>query len=107
MASCRPGVDEPRGGHGKAFSDAAGGHLFADAGLHLLQLISLGALQVAGGIFAIPRIWRRQGLWLMALGFLASSVVILMTGNMAFAVGALLPVILALYLSLPPDRTTD
>jgi len=79
---------------------------FAAAGLGPLPLISLGVLQVAGAVFAIPHRWRRQGLWLMALGFLASSIVILITGNVIFAVGSLLPVILALYLSLPAGRTT-
>ena len=80
---------------------------FASARLGLLPLISLGVLQVAGSVFAIPHRWRRQGLWLIALGFFASSVVILMTGNVIFAVGSLLPVILALYLSLPKSPAAD
>lgn len=73
---------------------------FAEIGLGVGSLLILGALQVLGGALAfIPKL-RLLGLLLVTLGFFVSVLIITMTGNMAFAVFSLLPVIVSIRLVL-------
>ncbi len=73
---------------------------FAQAGLSATSLMILGVVQIAGGSLAIFQKTRRPGVTLVGAGFLVSSIVIFMTGNIGFGVFSLLPVILAAYLVL-------
>ncbi|MEE9434442.1 MAG: hypothetical protein V3V15_09410 [Sphingorhabdus sp.] len=71
---------------------------FADAGISSSWLLPLGALQILGGLLAIPRKSRQGGLSIIALGFLASTIVIFMTGNAGFGLFSLAPVLLCCFL---------
>ena len=67
---------------------------FADAGLGTGVMMALGALQILGAALSVPPKFRKAGAAIMGAGFLASAVIILMTGNMGFAAVSLLPVVL-------------
>ena len=77
---------------------------FNEAGLGTVPLILLGLIQMVGGGAAILSKSRIPGICLIALGFLLSSIVILMTGNTGFAFGSLVPVALAIGLFLSVRR---
>jgi hypothetical protein len=64
-------------------------------GLSETMIISFGILQILGGIlFIIPKTLRYGGC-VVALGFIASAILILMTGNLLFFVISCLPAALA------------
>ena len=69
---------------------------FASAGLDQTWVLPLGILQVIGGLAAAYHKTRSAGLAIVAIGFLASSIVIFITGNTAFGLVSLLPVALSL-----------
>jgi len=73
---------------------------FAQAGLGILPLVLLGAVQILGGaLCAAPRL-RVIGLSLVTLGFLLSVLVIALTGNIGFAAISVLPAFLSGALAL-------
>lgn len=67
---------------------------FETAGIAAQWLLPLGILQIMGGLFALYHRTRRSGLALIALGFLLSTFVIFMTGDVFFGSFSLLPVAL-------------
>lgn len=71
---------------------------FADAGLGLVPLFMLGIVQVLGGLLAPFSNFRLAAFSLIFAGFLASVIVILVTGEFAFAMISLLPVLGSGYL---------
>ena len=68
---------------------------FEAAGLGAGVMLGLGALQVVAALIAALPKTRLPGLGLVAAGFLASTIIILMTGNISFALVSLLPVAFA------------
>ncbi len=68
---------------------------FEDAGLGVSLLMALGAVQILGGILAAVPKFKLPGASIIAAGFLASTIVIFMTGQIAFGAFSLLPVIFA------------
>ena len=68
---------------------------FADAGIDAKWLLPLGLVQIVAGLLAILPRTRSLGAASMALGFLISSAVIFMTGNIGFGLVSLLPVLLS------------
>lgn len=82
-------------GGAKVFGMPQEVQFFTEAGLNQSWLLLLGSAQIVGGLLAIYYRTRRAGSAIMALGFLASTIVILMTGNANFALISLLPVLLA------------
>jgi hypothetical protein len=73
---------------------------FEEAKLGLGWMVVLGVFQVFGGALGAIPITRKSGLIFMALGFGVSTLVILMTGDIGFALVSLLPVALCIYLIL-------
>ncbi len=68
---------------------------FADAGLGVAAMISLGVFQILGAaLSAVPK-FRLIGAATMGAGFLVSALIILMTGDLMFAVISLIPVLLS------------
>ncbi len=67
---------------------------FERAGLGITMLILLGAGQIVGSVLTVLPKFRKPGATIIATGFLASSIVIFMTGDLAFAAISLLPVVL-------------
>ena len=68
--------------------------LFAAAGLGAFPLVLLGLVQVSGGILSTLLRFRRLGLTLIIVGFVASVVVIAMIGDLGFAAFSMLPVLI-------------
>ncbi|QLC23492.1 hypothetical protein HFP51_09610 [Parasphingopyxis sp. CP4] len=79
---------------------------FAEAGLDAKWLYPLGTVQVIGALLAIYPRSRALGAVVMALGFFVSSVVILMTGNIGFALISLIPVILSGFVARYASRAS-
>lgn len=73
---------------------------FAAAGLGNTAMIALGIWQIAGAILAAVPKFRMAGSFVIAAGFLASVLVILMTGDLTFAVISLAPVGVAVFVGL-------
>lgn len=71
---------------------------FKEAGIHSTWLLPLGSFQMIGGLLAIYHRTRRAGSAVIGLGFLLSTFVIFMTGNSAFGVFSLLPVLLCIFI---------
>ncbi len=71
---------------------------FQALGLGTVSLISLGAIQIAGGILAAFVKTRLAGTALMAFAFLVSAIMIFASDQMLFATVSLLPVLLAAFL---------
>jgi len=67
---------------------------FAKAGLGVGTMVALGVMQILGAALSIPPGLRVAGAVIMGAGFLASAVIIFMTGNLVFASVSLLPVLL-------------
>ena len=67
---------------------------FANAGIAKFWLLPLGIMQIAGALAAAYHKSRRRGLAIVGLGFLASSIIIFMTGNTAFGLISLFPIAL-------------
>lgn len=67
---------------------------FAKAGLGVGIMVALGVMQIFGAALSIPPGLRVAGAAIMGAGFLASAVIIFMTGNLVFASVSLLPVLL-------------
>ena len=68
---------------------------FHDAGLGVTLLVILGAVQLLGGILLVFAKSRIYGAVIAAGSFLASTVVIFMTGQVGFGFFSLLPIVLA------------
>jgi len=68
---------------------------YAQAGLGILPLVLLGAVQILGGALCVVARLRVIGLSLVTLGFLLSVLVIARTGNTGFAVISMLPAFLS------------
>ena len=68
---------------------------FSAAGLDANLLSPLGLVQIVGALLAVLPRTRVAGASTMALGFLASSVVIFMIGNSGFGLISLIPVVLS------------
>ncbi len=81
--------------------------LFQDSGIHPTWLLPLGSLQIIGGLLAIYHRTRRVGSVVIALGFLLSTIVIFMTGNCAFGVFSLLPVLLCAFIFWRSKRSSQ
>ena len=78
---------------------------FQNVGLSLGFLIPLGAFQMAGGLLgAIPKT-RKYGAVMMTLAFVASAIMVFMSGNISFGLISLIPAALAGALLL--DRAGD
>jgi hypothetical protein len=73
---------------------------FESVGLGVFMVVGMGVLQLLGGVFAIPPTTRRVGTAVIAVCFLASSIIVFMAGNTAFGVYSLLPFIAASYVAL-------
>ena len=73
---------------------------FEAAGISLQILMLLGFGQLAGALLAVVPRLRKIGLGVMAVGFLVSAIVILLTGDLAFAAISMAPVVLSAYLML-------
>lgn len=72
---------------------------FESAGLSLGPLIPFGILQlIGGGLSLIPKT-RKLGLASMAVSFLASALMIFVSGNIVFGIVSLIPVALAGFLA--------
>ncbi|MGB5723228.1 MAG: hypothetical protein WBM39_02335 [Parasphingorhabdus sp.] len=71
---------------------------FRDAGINSSWLLPLGGLQIIGGLLAVYHRTRQLGLAVVALGFLVSTIVIFMTGNVTFGVFSSLPVMLCVFI---------
>ena len=68
---------------------------FAYAGLGMTTMIALGVFQITGAVLsAVPK-FRMIGTAMMGAGFLASAIIIMMTGDMTFALMSLIPVLLS------------
>lgn len=72
---------------------------FAGAGLPVWVMVTQGVLQIVGAILAVIPKFRRFGLNLMALMFVASAILIFMTGDVTFGLVSLIPAALALMVS--------
>ena len=68
---------------------------FAQVGLGPGMLAAFGMLQLAAGALLVSRRSRRWGAGLAALLFLGSAAMLLVTGQIAFAIASLLPVAMA------------
>ena len=68
---------------------------FEFAGVPLSLLIPFGVLQILGAVLAVIPKTRKLGLILMGLVFLGSVLMILIDGNIYFAVTSLIPVAIA------------
>jgi hypothetical protein len=68
---------------------------FEDAGLGVALLMALGAVQILGGVLAAVPKFKLPGASIIAAGFFTSTIVIFMTGQIAFGAFSLLPVIFA------------
>lgn len=71
---------------------------FQDAGINSTWLLYLGGLQIVGGLLAIYNRTRGAGSAIIAFGFLLSTMVIFMTGNSAFGLFSLLPVLMCAFI---------
>ncbi|WP_340588661.1 DoxX family protein [Erythrobacter alti] len=71
---------------------------FSALGLDPVWLYPLGILQVGGALACTLRRTRHAGLAAVTTGFAISSAMIFLSGNVAFGVASLIPVILALLL---------
>ena len=79
---------------------------FDEAGLGLGPLMFLGLIQIVGGGLAIVTKTHTFGLLFIALGFFLSTIVIFLTGNIGFAFGSLVPVVLIIWLSMSRGQLT-
>ncbi len=70
-------------------------NFFASAGLGVALLMALGAIQILGGVLAAVPKFKLPGVSIIAAGFFASTIVIFMTGQIAFGAFSLLPVVFA------------
>ena len=70
---------------------------FADAGLSKTWLVPVGILQIIGGLLAIFPRSRSAGAAVIAAGFLITTIVIFITGNIGFGLFSLLPVLIAVF----------
>ena len=68
---------------------------FMDAGLGLNVLLLLGGVQILAGILLMFQTVRRRGAVIAAAGFLVSSIIIFINGQIAFGFFSLLPVLMA------------
>lgn len=75
---------------------------FQSVGLGAPVLIVLGLLQIIAALMVIPARTRTMGLWLIAVGFVMSSLVIFATGNLVFGFVSLIPPLLAGWLARTP-----
>lgn len=75
---------------------------FLGAGLTIELLILLGAIQLLSAALLMPAKTRRVGAALMAVSFLISTVVIVINGQMTFAVLSCVPIALAALLIWQP-----
>ncbi len=71
---------------------------FREAGINASWLLPLGGIQIIGGLLAVYHRTRRMGLTLVATGFLISTIVIFLTGNVQFGAFSALPVFLCVVL---------
>jgi len=71
---------------------------FENLGLSTTLLLAFGVLQILGGILLVIPKTRVFGIGLTALMFLASAIMLFMSGTIPFALVSLLPVVLTLLL---------
>ena len=64
-------------------------------GLSVPIIVAFGVVQLVGGILMVPTKTRRIGATVVALGFLASAILVFMSGNLPFGLVSLVPVVLA------------
>lgn len=79
---------------------------FQDIGLSLGLLVPLGVVQVIGGLLAAIPKTRKFGAIVMALVFLASAIMVFMSGHIGFGVISLIPAALAGWLALGPKTVS-
>lgn len=77
---------------------------FTQAGLSVTFMMALGALQIAGGGFSAFQKFRKPGAAVMGIGFLVSTIVIFINGNIGFGVISLVPAALAGFLAFGGPR---
>ena len=72
---------------------------FEEAGLGIALMMALGVVQVLGAGLSIWPKTRAAGVITMGAGFLASVIVILLTGNLGFAAFSMLPVVFSAFVA--------
>ena len=69
-----------------------------NAGLNNIAIILFGVLQVIGGILLIFKKTRKIGALVTAIAFAISTILIFMTGKLAFGFVSILPILLAAFI---------
>jgi len=64
-------------------------------GLNSIAIIAFGLVQIAAGVLLVPQKTRMPGAIAAALAFALSAVLVLLTGNLLFALVSVIPVALA------------
>jgi hypothetical protein len=77
---------------------------FEAVNMSLNLLIPFGIVQILGAVLALLTRTRKTGLMIMAAGFVASAVMILVGGNIGFGIVSLFPAGLSAWLALTPTE---
>jgi hypothetical protein len=73
---------------------------FQAAGLGSIAVVAFGLVQLAAGLLTALPATRKRGATLLAAAFLASAVMLMITGQVAFGLFSLLPVVMAVIVVL-------